>query len=183
MIIVIAGPSGSGKTTLAKKIAKQLKIPVIHKDDIKETLYDVLGCDNLKTSRDYDEASYKIFYNFAKEQISNGNDIILESNFKPQFDEKIFKKFKETYNINSIQIRCITNLDIAVERFKKRILIDRHPGHNDHLLTDTNLRKGMEDESLPLEINCPIIEVNTNDFTTINYKEIFDKIKKYVKIV
>ena len=47
-IIIVNGLPASGKTTLATKISKELKIPAIHKDQIKEDLFDSL---NLKPSR------------------------------------------------------------------------------------------------------------------------------------
>ena len=43
MIILVAGPSGVGKTTLAKKLAERLNLPVIHKDDLKEILFETVG--------------------------------------------------------------------------------------------------------------------------------------------
>jgi predicted kinase len=42
-LIVIAGPPAAGKTTLARQIARALRLPVICKDTLKESLFDHLG--------------------------------------------------------------------------------------------------------------------------------------------
>ena len=39
LLILIYGFSCTGKTTLAKKIAKRYSLPLISRDDIKESLY------------------------------------------------------------------------------------------------------------------------------------------------
>ena len=43
MLLVVTGLPCTGKTTLGKYLASQLKLPFIHKDGIKETLFDLLG--------------------------------------------------------------------------------------------------------------------------------------------
>lgn len=178
MIIIIAGPSGVGKTTLAKKLAKRFQLPVIHKDDIKEILFDTLGSESLERAKELGKASWEIFYHFAEEQISNDVSLILESNFKARFAEEVFIKFKKKYDVNIIQIMCKANINTIVERFKKRAVEDRHPGHNDHLISETNLRKGIEEESIPLNINAPLIEMDMNDFGSVDYEALFAKIEE-----
>ena len=42
LIIVVSGAPAAGKTTLATAVAKARRLPVIGKDDIKETLVDAL---------------------------------------------------------------------------------------------------------------------------------------------
>ncbi|WP_425432548.1 AAA family ATPase [Hydrococcus rivularis] len=43
LLILISGLPCTGKTTLARKIAQKLQLPLVCRDDIKESLFDSLG--------------------------------------------------------------------------------------------------------------------------------------------
>jgi 2-phosphoglycerate kinase len=43
LLVIITGPPAAGKTTLGRQLAGALSLPFIHKDGIKEILFDVLG--------------------------------------------------------------------------------------------------------------------------------------------
>ena len=43
LLIIINGAPCTGKTTLGRKLAKQLRLPFLSKDGIKEVLFDTLG--------------------------------------------------------------------------------------------------------------------------------------------
>ena len=43
LLIIINGAPCTGKTTLGRKLAKQLCLPFLSKDGIKEVLFDTLG--------------------------------------------------------------------------------------------------------------------------------------------
>lgn len=41
MVLVITGAPGSGKSTLATRLAAELELPLVAKDDVKEALFEV----------------------------------------------------------------------------------------------------------------------------------------------
>ena len=43
LLILVSGPSAAGKSSLAETIARELRLPLIAKDTIKEALFDTLG--------------------------------------------------------------------------------------------------------------------------------------------
>jgi len=45
VVVLVNGLPGAGKTTLARQLAQLLKLPLLAKDDIKETMADILGSD------------------------------------------------------------------------------------------------------------------------------------------
>ncbi len=109
-LFVISGPPASGKTTLAKGLADALSIPCFSRDEIKEVLFG--------SNISYDEYSYKLMYDLAKNNI-NHTSIIIESNFIPKFDQlKI-----EAITNNIQEIYCYAPLEVLKERFNVR---DRH---------------------------------------------------------
>ncbi len=50
-LIIVCGLPGSGKTTLARELSRALGIVCLHKDTIKEALYDALQCATLEDSK------------------------------------------------------------------------------------------------------------------------------------
>jgi 2-phosphoglycerate kinase len=42
-LILVSGAPATGKTTIAKSLSTQLRIPVIGKDAIKESLFETIG--------------------------------------------------------------------------------------------------------------------------------------------
>ncbi|WP_198152803.1 AAA family ATPase [Pseudofrankia sp. DC12] len=68
LIILVSGPSAAGKTTLATALARALELPLICKDDIKETLVDALGrpVDDLSWSRRIGGAAMELLWRLAQ---------------------------------------------------------------------------------------------------------------------
>lgn len=62
ILILISGFSCTGKTTLAKLIAKRYSLPLIGRDDIKESLYNSLGYKDREWSKKLGIASYDLLY-------------------------------------------------------------------------------------------------------------------------
>ncbi|MFA5995698.1 MAG: ATP-binding protein [Patescibacteria group bacterium] len=178
MIILIAGPSATGKTILAKRIAERFEFSVIHKDDIKEILFDVLGCTSIEQSKEYEKASWKTFFYFVEALVSKGMNVVLEGNVQAKYCEEEFVQLQKKYDVNIIQIMCTADSDIIIERFKKRAADNRHPGHKDDQVTDEQLKKGIENESHLLNIKSSLIELNMNNFKSLNHEDLFAKIEK-----
>ena len=44
LIVLVNGPPGAGKSTLALRLADELMLPLLMRDQIKEVLFDTLGC-------------------------------------------------------------------------------------------------------------------------------------------
>lgn len=179
LLIIISGPPCTGKTFLAKKIANQLRLPVITKDGIKESLFNDLGWSDRAWSRKLGMASFTLLYYFLESSLAAGVSCIIESNFKPAFDNQRFVALKEKYEFEPFQIMCKTDGEVLFERFKKRSESgERHPGHVDHLNYDevkTELLKGSYE---PLSIGGNVYEVDTTDFAVVDYEAVFSRLQQ-----
>lgn len=182
-LIIITGLPGTGKTTLGKKLAEEFRLPFICRDDIKESLFNSLGWSDREWSIKLGVASYKLLYQNIESLLSAGVPFIVESNFKPAYDNDRFLNLKKKYDFETFQIVCTANGEILFERFKIRSESgERHPGHVDHLnydeFKDILLKGGHE----KLDIGGRVFDIDTTDFNTIDYNKLFDAIKSATNI-
>ena len=178
LLIIIAGPSCTGKTTLGRYLAQELRWPFIHKDGIKELLFDYIGWGDRAWSRKLGQATIEILFYFVESQLRAGQSFIVESNFLPPFHAERFLKLKQQYDFEPFQIQCICDGNVLFERFIQRAESGvRHPGHVDKLNYEEFkpvLLKGRHD---PLEIGGRIYEVDTTDFAAIDCKKILEEVQ------
>ena len=178
ILIIVSGPPCTGKTTLGEKIAEQFRLPLVSKDDIKESLFNSLGTKDREWSKNLGISSYRLLYYFLESLLRSGNSLVVESNFKAEYDSKKFLNFIKEYGYTPLQIQCKTKGDVLFERFKKRSESgERHPGHVDHLNYtefEESLLKGSYE---PLEIGGDVIDIDTTDFNEIDYDGLYDKIQ------
>jgi len=172
--ILISGFSCTGKTTLAKKISQRYLLPLMSRDDIKESLYDSLGYSDREWSKKLGTASYDLLYLFIERLLANKQSLIAESNFKSGTDTTKLLNLKNKYQFHLIQIHCYTSVAIALARFKDRSRSgERHPGHVDDSIyeeMETNWKRG----GYEIEDICDrTIRLNTTDFNSIDYEQTY----------
>jgi predicted kinase len=62
LLVIVTGESGAGKTTLARRLAGELRLPLVYRDGLKETLYESLGWSDVEWSQKPGAASYDLLY-------------------------------------------------------------------------------------------------------------------------
>jgi predicted kinase len=152
--VVVGGVPGSGKTTLARPLARELQLPLLSKDTIKEALFDVLGTGDLEWSRLLGLASHRVMYAVAAET----QGAVLESHFWRGLAEGDLLALGEPI----IQVYCRCPIDLAAERYRKRATsADRHPGHLPEHQAEEVTKAWREAEPEPLDLDGVLIEVDT----------------------
>src|SRR5690349_16575481 len=81
LLVVVTGMPSSGKTTVAEGLARDLRLPLIAKDEIKESLYDSLGADDVTSSGRLGAAAYALIFALTRAMLSSGVSVIAEANF------------------------------------------------------------------------------------------------------
>lgn len=181
LLIIISGPSCTGKTILAQKISEKFKIPFITKDGIKELLFDNLGWSDRDWSKKLGVASYSLLHYFLDSMLAVGNSLIIESNFKPEFETKEISKRVIKYNYFPLQIMCQCDGKILFERFKQRSESgQRHPGHCDTSNYDEFKDLLLKGKFEPLDIGGEVVIFDSTDLNNLDYESIFNKVKQFI---
>jgi predicted kinase len=178
LIIIITGPPCVGKTTLGQKIAEKFQLPVIHKDGIKELLFNHLGWKDREWSKKMSRLSYRFIFYFLASHLQAKNSIIIESNFSDPEHTAQFLKLRQQHDFMTFQINCYADGKILWQRFNERAAAGtRHPGHVDSILIE-ELKSLLLKGSMPsLNLDGKIIQVDTTEFDKVDYPSIFREIE------
>jgi predicted kinase len=177
LLIIVSGPPSSGKTTLAKSVAQKFNLPLITKDSLKEILFDTVGWKDRKWSQKIGFASFSIMHYFLDLLMITGQSLIIEGNFKTEFESQHILPRLKKYNYKAVQIMCQCEGKILFERFKQRSESgNRHPGH-----CDTGNYQELKDSLLigkyqPLDIESQNIIFDSTDLNNLDYTSVFNQL-------
>ena len=179
-LIVVTGLPATGKTWLASEISKALKVPLFTKDQIKIELLENLG----KKDRDWDRqigiAAVRLQMRLAENLLIANCSVILESNFKEEFDAPQIRELLEKTASDCMQIVCGAQGDVLIERFSKREgTAERSP-----LQFTTNvdkwrprLKKGFDE---PMRLPGMVVSVDTTDFSKLDMPNILNAVSAFL---
>ena len=164
-LLVVTGPPCAGKTTLAAQLGRELSLPVIHRDVLKEILFDTLGSKDRAWSREVGGASYDLLFSFLESLLSTGHPCIAESNFELGRAADRLKSLCETYGFTAIEILCTADTAILRQRYLARLESGaRHRGHVDHLNLDDISARWANNQHGSLELGGQSLRVDTTSF-------------------
>lgn len=146
-LVVVTGAPASGKTTIARPLARELRMPLVEKDEIKEPLFDVLGVFDSEWSRRLSEASFAVMFRLAED----ADAVMLEGNFAPHHRSRLL-----ALDPRPLEVFCRCSGEELVRRFVARSP-QRHPGHR-NLSRDEILDYA---RSGPLGLGGPLLELGT----------------------
>jgi predicted kinase len=155
-MIVVTGVPGSGKTSLARLLARELEVPLVSKDVIKEALFDALGTGDLQWSQRLGRAAHVVMYAITTDL----GPAVLESHFWPGVSEADLQALGRPL----IQVYCRCPVEVAVARYVRRVdSPDRHPGHLPEHQAEEAIQGWRSVEPVPLALDAPLIEVDTTE--------------------
>ena len=169
-LLVVTGPPCAGKTTLAAKLGRDLSLPVIHRDVLKEILFDTLGVKDRAWSREVGGSSYDLLFSMLESLLKVGNPCVVESNFEPGRAAERLKSLCETYRFTSVEILCTADAKTLRRRYLARLESgERHAGHVDHLNLDDISARWANNRHGSLGLGGQSIQVDTSKFGESEY--------------
>ncbi|HSX43345.1 MAG TPA: AAA family ATPase [Candidatus Saccharimonadales bacterium] len=176
-LIIVSGPSASGKTTLADRLATDLKFPVVHRDRIKEAMFDTLGYSDRQRSKQLGIATALVTVRELEDILRNGVSCIVEAKFIPKFSEEELRRLLDDAKAGVVQIQCICDGEVLFERFKQRaISSERHPGHDEANNVDDFKEELLAGKLSYLELSGDVLEYETTQHDEDRYQRLFKEV-------
>lgn len=191
--ILIAGLPAAGKSTFTRILTRELGIPCLSKDAIKESLFDTLGFQSRVEKVKLGEAAYRILLDQAEAMLSSDLTVALENNFEDSSREPLMEMLART---GARPVTVLFDGDIAAihARFLRRDQSpERHRGH----VVNTRYPETEPAPYIPLslegfaagmnargyrrfDVGGPKIVVDTTDIDSTNWQATLDWVKSYL---
>jgi predicted kinase len=164
-IIIVTGPPAAGKTTVAHRIAADLVLPLLSKDELKELLADALGVEGLVWSGRLGGASFALLPFLAGRLLGSRVSLVLEANFDPARDGLRYRELLAAAEVTVVQVVCEADPTTRHARYRQRAASGaRHPIHLD---TDPSVQRRM-DNGGALDLPGSVVRVDTSDFDSVD---------------
>jgi predicted kinase len=176
-MVIITGLPTTGKSHLGAKIAKELSLPYVSKDEIKELLFDQLGWSDCAWSLKLNAAAFEMMDYFILNCLKSGGAFVVESNrFETELQNHL-KEWQNQYDFFCLQIICTADRGVLLDRFRQRTESgDRHPGHVDNQNYAEFEQRLQKDNIRPLNLEGDVLNIDTTDFEKVDYEKIIKTI-------
>jgi predicted kinase len=157
MFVVVTGPPASGKSTLAPALARELGLPLVAKDTIKDALMSVLPVPDVDASRQLGTAAVAAMFAVAAE---SPRGAVIESNLYRSRAVADLRRLPGPV----VEVFCRVEREIALRRYQARAA-SRHAGHFDSIRSADELWN--DEVAEPVAGGWPLIEVDTTEPTDV----------------
>lgn len=198
-LILLAGSPATGKSYLISQLMEKLSPTVlITPDDIKETLADNIGFDNLTQKAELEVDVWQFYYQLLDSYMRMGKRYVLS---EYPFSDKQKMKLKilaATYQYEVITIRLDANFETLWQRRQKRdVQLDRHLSHimSHYHFGDVLTERTEADNHITREAFLDIVtkraynqfqlgklfELDVTDYSKVDYSTFINELVEYLQ--
>lgn len=132
VVVIVSGPPAAGKTSIVHGLARGLELPLIAKDDLKESLFESLGIGDIDWSRKLGAATWEQLFLITEKLLEGGTSFVVESNFEPEKHNERLRILREKHTFTPVEVHVTASEQTLTDRFTRRITdTERHPGHHE----------------------------------------------------
>lgn len=198
-LILLAGSPATGKSYLISQLMEKLSPTVlITPDDIKETLADNVGFDNLSQKAELEGVVWQFYYQLLDSYMRMGKRYVLS---EYPFSDKQKMKLKilaATYQYEVITIRLDADFETLWQRRQKRdVQLDRHLSHimshyhfgdklddrskaDNHITRDAFLDIVTQRAYNQFQLG-KLFELDVTDFSKVDYPAFINELVEYLQ--
>ena len=152
VFVIVSGPPASGKSTLAPALARDLALPLVAKDTIKDALMSVLPVPDVETSRQLGRGAVAAMLAVAADSPIGA---VIESNFYRSVAVDGLRRLPGRV----VEVFCRCDQATARDRYAERAGT-RHAGHFDGVRSSEELWN--DEVAEPVAGGWPLLEVSTD---------------------
>jgi glucokinase len=173
-LVVVTGAPATGKTTVARALMHLLGYALISKDDVKESMADVLGAGDRERSRELGAAAYAVMQRLAMRILDERVNVILEANFWRERSEPWLRTLAQ--GRDAPVIVCAVAPELRRARFRSRgDAGQRHPVHLDGEILENEWTE--DDSAFRVDLGTRTLDVDT----TSGLKPSMDEIARWIE--
>lgn len=198
-LILLAGSPATGKSYLISQLMEKLSSTVlITPDDIKETMADNVGFDNLTQKAELEVSVWQFYYQLLDSYMRMGKRYVLS---EYPFSDKQKMKLKilaATYQYEVITIRLDADFETLWQRRQKRdVQLDRHLSHimSHYHFGDVLTDRSKADNHITREAFLDIVtkraynqfqlgklfKLDVTDFSKVDYPAFINELVEYLQ--